>query len=123
MGRGSPKRRSARLPIERDGTLFAGRAHPVKVLDISPSGCLVRCDTLLAPGTIVDLEMRLDSEPLKPKARVTNACLDGEAAPGDPPRYLAGLAFLSLSALEQADLRRFLEQERRRRRSADAPAV
>jgi hypothetical protein len=120
--RDAARRRAARLPIERDGLLSGRRPHPVKVLDISPSGCLVRCDTALEPGAIFDLELSLDPEPLGAKARVTNACLDGDSDPGDSPRFLAGLEFLSLSAREQAALRRFLEDERRRRRSADASA-
>jgi hypothetical protein len=55
--------------------------------------------------------------------RVTNSCLDGSVSSGQPPRFLAGLEFLSLSAREEAALRRFLENERRRRRSADATAL
>jgi hypothetical protein len=117
------RRRAPRLPIERDGLLSGRQARPVKVLDLSGSGCLVRCDALLDAGAILDLELRLEKEPLRAKVRVTNACLDGAVVPGEPPRFLAGLEFLSLSAREQAALRRFLEDERRRRRSADAAAL
>ena len=42
--------------------------------------------------------------------------------PTDAPRYLAGLEFLSLPAREATRLRRFLDEERRRRRSADGPS-
>lgn len=122
-GRDTSRRRVPRLPIERDGSLSGRRPRPVKVLDLSRSGCLVRCDALLDPGAILDLELRLEAEPLRAKVRVTNSCLDGAVAPGQPYRFLAGLEFLSLSAREQAALRRFLEDERRRRRSADAAAL
>jgi hypothetical protein len=121
-GWNASRRRAPRLPIERDGLLSGRKPRPVKVLDLSPSGCLVRADTLLDPGAVLDLELRLDAEPLRAKVRVTNSCLDGSAPAGQPPRFLAGLEFLSLSAREQAALRRFLEDERRRRRSADAAA-
>ena len=122
-GRDAGRRRAHRLPVERDGSLLGRQPRPVKLLDLSASGCLVQCDALLDPGAIFDIELRLEADPLRAKARVTNSCLDGSAPPGPPPRYLAGLEFLSLSAREQAALRRFLEDERRRRRSADAPAL
>jgi PilZ domain len=119
----SSRRRAPRLPIDREGSLSGRRPRPVKVLNLSPSGCLVQCDALLDPGVILDLEVRLETEPLSAKVRVTNSCVDGSAPAGQPPRYFAGMEFLSLSAREQAGLRRFLEDERRRRRSADAPAL
>ena len=43
-------------------------------------------------------------------------------ASGVPPRFLAGLSFLGLQAQEEARLRRFLDDERKRRRSADPAA-
>jgi hypothetical protein len=122
-GRDAGRRRTARLPLEREGSLLGRQPRPVKLLDLSASGCLVQCDALLDPGAIFDLELCLEEQPLRAKARVTNSCLDGSAPPAQPPRYLAGLEFLSLAAREQAALRRFLEDERRRRRIADAPAL
>jgi PilZ domain-containing protein len=122
-GREASRRRAPRLAIERDGSLSGRHPRPVKVLDLSGSGCLVRCDASLDPGAIFDLQLRLEPESLTAKVRVTNSCLDGDVAAGEPSRYLAGLEFLSLSAREQAALRRFLEDERRRRRSADAAAL
>jgi hypothetical protein len=117
------RRRVARLPVERDGSLSGRQPRPVRVLDLSPSGCLVRCNAPLDPGAILDLEVRLEAEPLMARVRVTNSCQDGSAPQGQPLRFLAGLEFLGLSAREEASLRRFLEDERRRRRSADAAAV
>jgi hypothetical protein len=117
------RRRVPRLAIERDGSLSGRRPRPVKVLDLSPSGCLVRCDALLDAGAILDLELNLEAEPLRAKVRVTNSCLDGAVSPGQPSRFLAGLEFVGLPAREEAALRRFLDDERRRRRSADAAAL
>jgi hypothetical protein len=122
-GRDASRRRAPRLPIERDGWLTGRRRRPVKVLDLSSSGCLVRCDAPLDPGAILDLQVSLATDPLTAKVRVTNSCVDGSVPAGEPPRFLAGLSFLGLSAREQAGLRRFLEDERRRRRSADAAAL
>lgn len=122
-GRQAGRRRVPRLPVERDGSISGRRARAVKVLDLSASGCLIRGDGLLDPGAILDLQVQLDGEPLRAKVRVTNSCLDGTAPPDGPPRFLAGLEFLGLSAREQAALWRFLDEERRRRRRADAPAL
>ena len=89
------------------------------MLDLSLTGCLVRCGAALDQGAILDLDLRLDPDPFAAKVRVTGASLDGSSLAGEPPRYLAGLAFLGLPAREEARLRRFLQEERRRR-SADA---
>ena len=121
-GRNAGRRRTLRLPVHRDGSLSGRQPRPVELLDLSLSGCLVRCDVPLDAGRILDLELRLD-EPLHAKVKVTNTCLDGAVASGQARRFLAGLEFLGLSAREQAGLRRFLEDERRRRRSADAAAL
>jgi hypothetical protein len=94
----------------------------VTVVDVSLTGCLVQCASLLDPGAILDLEMALDADPLAAKVRVADAYLDGTAAPAESPRYLAGLEFLSLPPREATRLRRFLDEERRRRRSVDGPS-
>jgi hypothetical protein len=117
------RRRAPRLTVEQDGRLSGRQPRPVKVLDLSVSGCLVRCAAPVDPGAILDLQLRLDPEVISPKVRVSHACLDGDAEAGEPARFLAGLSFLTLSAREEAALRRFLDAERRRRRSADAPAL
>ena len=116
------RRRSARLSVERDGRVAGRHPRPVKVLDLSASGCLVRSDAPLEPGAILDLELALGPDTIATKARVSHASIDGAAQPGEPARFLTGLSFLGLSAREEAALRRFLDEERRRRRSADAAA-
>lgn len=110
------RRRAARLPIEVPGSLSGRSPRPVSLVDLSLTGCLVRCDGLLDQGAILDLRTELEGEPFAAKVRVTGASVDG-AATGDA-RCLAGLQFLSLPALEEARLRRFVERERQRRRSA-----
>jgi hypothetical protein len=82
------------------------------VIDLSLTGCLVRCGTLLKPGAILDFEMDL--------ADVADASVDGSASSEGGQGCLAGLEFLGLPPREDARLRRFLDEERRRRRSADA---
>ena len=114
------RRRSPRLAVERDGRLLGRRPRPVKVLDLSASGCLVRSDAPVEPGAILDVELQLEPGTVAAKARVSHTCLDGAAL--DEARFLAGLTFLGLSAREEAALRRFLDDERRRRRRADAAA-
>jgi hypothetical protein len=94
----------------------------VTVLDLSATGCLVRCDNLLDAGAILDLQVDLEpggAEPFVAKVRVAGSSLDGAVTDGG--RVLAGLEFVGLPARDDVRLRRFLEEERRRRR-ADSPA-
>lgn len=116
------KRRAPRLSIHLEGSLSGRVPRRVTVVDVSLTGCLVQCGSLLDPGAILDLKLQLDPDPLAAKVRVADSYLDGAAVPAEPQRYLAGLEFLSLSAREATRLRRFLDEERRRRRSADGPS-
>lgn len=121
-GRDAARRRAPRLPIHIEGSL-AGRAiRGVTLVDLSVTGCLLRCDARLDHGAILDLSLRLDDGPLLAKVRVSETCLDGEsAAAGEEKRYLAGLEFLGLPPRDAERLRRLLDEERRKR-SADAAA-
>jgi hypothetical protein len=114
------RRRAPRLSVERPGRLKGRLTHAIMVIDLSLTGCLVRCGTLLDSGAILDFEMSLDDGPLTAKVRVADASVDGARAGGESTGCLAGLAFLGLPPREDARLRRFLDEERRRRRSADA---
>ena len=118
-GRG---RRAPRLAVELPGSLMSRRSRAVTVVDLSLTGCLVRGDAALDTGQVLDLRTELDSAPFTAKVRVTESYLDGSAGSTASPRYLAGLAFLGLQAQEEARLRRFLDEERRRRRGADTPS-
>ena len=104
-----------------DGRLSGRVAHPVTVVDLSLTGCLVQCGALLDHGAILDLAMEIGGAPLSAKVKVAEACVDG-AATEAAPRYLAGLEFLGLTPQSADRLRRFLDDERRRRQRADAPA-
>jgi hypothetical protein len=113
------RRRAPRLAaVNRPGRLTGRAPHPVTVVDLSLTGCLARCETLLDGGAVLDLEIALDDGPLTAKVRVADASVDG-TAPAGSLQCLAGLEFLGLPAREESRLRRFLDEERRRRRSAD----
>ncbi|HEX6740013.1 MAG TPA: PilZ domain-containing protein [Vicinamibacteria bacterium] len=116
------RRRAPRLPVQIVGSL-AGRApYPVDVVDLSLTGCLVRSPNALDAGAILDLALTLRADPFRAKVRVIESSLDGVVAPQSGARYLAGLEFVGLPAHEEFRLRRFLEDERRRRlRAHPAP--
>ena len=102
---------------------LAGRVpHAVTVVDLSLTGCLVECDVLLVPEAILDLAMDIGAAPLEAKVKVAESCVDGRAPEKKAPRYLAGLEFLALTPRAADRLRRLLDEERRRRQRADAPA-
>jgi PilZ domain-containing protein len=108
------------MTVLRRGTVKGRLPHAITVIDLSLTGCLVRCGTLLKRGAILDFEMALDDGPLLAKVRVAESSVDGAAATDDTSGCLAGLAFLGLPPLEDARLRRFLDEEKRRRPGADA---
>ncbi len=118
MGQESVRRRAPRLAIQVGGRLTGRSPREVTVIDLSVTGCLVRSDVAAEPGAIFDLELGLPEKPMVAKVRVADSSLDGTAGPGLAP-WLVGLQFLSLPAHEHERLRRFLDEERRRRRSAD----
>jgi c-di-GMP-binding flagellar brake protein YcgR len=113
------RRRAPRVSIGLEGSLVARAARDVTVIDMSLSGCLVRCPLALDRGSIHDLRLVLGSDPFVAKVRATDASLDGSSAPGEP-RYLVGLEFLGLAARDQTRLRAFLDERMRRGGSATA---
>ena len=116
------RRRSPRLPIRLEGSLAGRAVRGITLVDLSLSGCLVRCQLLLDPGAILDLSLELEDGPLAAKVRVTESSLDGASFPAEAPRYFAGLEFLGLPVKDAERLRRLIE-EAKRKRSADAPAL
>ena len=114
------RRRAPRLATRLPGRLTGRVARPVTVTDLSATGCLVQCGALLDHGAILDLELDVAGEPLLAKVRVAESYVDG-AAPDPAAGYLAGLEFLGLPPRGAERLRRYLDEERRRRRHADAP--
>ena len=101
---------------------LAGRiALPVTIVDLSVTGCLVQCDALLDPGAILGLAMEIGGPAIDARVKVADSYVDG-SAPEGVARYLAGVEFLGLMPHAADRLRRFLDEERRRRLDADAPA-
>jgi PilZ domain-containing protein len=117
------RRRAPRLRMDLPARLRGRQARSASILELSATGCLVRCEGRLVNGAIHDLEIDLgdgDATPLLAKVRVADASIDGTSQQVEGT--LAGLEFLGLPAVEGARLRSFLDHERRRRQRADAPA-
>jgi hypothetical protein len=89
----------------------------VAVVDVSLSGCLVKCAAALPRGEILDFRLPLGTSELASKVQVADSSLDGAADPGEPA-YLVGLRFFGLLARDEERLRAFLDE---RRRNASAP--
>jgi hypothetical protein len=119
-GGGRPTRRERRVSVDLPAALGKREA---RLVDLSVLGCLVRSRTPLDAGAVVDLHLELPDGPLRTKARVAEASLDGVSLAAEQPSFLSGLEFLSLGATEQDRLRRFVGAESRRSRGAHTPPV
>jgi c-di-GMP-binding flagellar brake protein YcgR len=108
------RRRAPRLAVSLQATLRGRTPKEVVLVDLSLTGCLVRSQKPLDPGSIHDLELLLPETGLSAKARVTETSRDGAAT----DLYLVGLEFVRLSARDAKSLREFLEVETRRRAPA-----
>jgi PilZ domain-containing protein len=115
------RRRAPRLTVDRPGRLSGRASQEVSIAELSLTGCLVRCGSLLDIGAIQDLEIALDDGPLTAKVRVADAWVDGSARESDRQECLAGVEFMGLPAQHAARLRRFLDEERRRRSAHASP--
>lgn len=102
-----------RLPVSFPARLGGRVPRAATLVDLSLSGCLLRCDKALGPGSIHDLELGLPEAPLRAKARVSCSSREG-AAEGEAERFLVGLEFLQLAAGDAVRLRVFLDAEARR---------
>src|SRR5512139_1935657 len=118
---GRDDRRRRRVAVDLPGTLGGRRPGPVRVVDLSVVGCLVRTETSLDSGAVVDLHVELPDGPLHTKATVAAASVDGDSLPGPSKHFLAGLDFLALGAADALRLRAFLDVEAKRRRGAHTP--
>lgn len=105
------RRQAPRVSTVLAGSLLGRQPEDVSVLDLSLTGCLVRCRSQLDRGAIRDLRLELGDEPFTAKVRVQEASLDGSAAAGDT-RFLTGLQFVTLPAREALRLRVFLDAAR-----------
>lgn len=106
-------RRSVRIALALDGSLIGRSPRSIVVKDLSVRGCLVESPVSPSQGTILDLKVCLGDGELRTKARVVYASLDGTCLPGST-RYLVGLEFVGIAAEEEARLRAFIDEERRR---------
>jgi hypothetical protein len=111
-------RRKRRVATDLPATIGPRHSTAARVVDLSLAGCLVRCDAAVDAGEVLDLQVELPDGPLRVKARVADASLDGAAPPGTA-RSLAGLEFLGLAAADEPRLRGFLDAESRRSAGAD----
>ncbi len=109
------QRAAPRLATRLAGSLVGKKRFDVEVLDLSLSGCLVRCPARLDRGLIMDLTLQIEGQQFSAKVRVADSSQDGEAGSGDR-QHLVGLAFLALRPDGEQLLRRFVQQERRRLR-------
>jgi hypothetical protein len=117
---GRNDRRERRVAVNLPATVGGRAAQEARVLDVSLVGCLLRCDSELDAGAVVDLVIELPGGAMRVKARVAQSSVDGQSLPG-PPRYLAGLDFLGLAAADEPRLRSFLGEQAKRRAGADKP--
>jgi hypothetical protein len=119
---GRDQRRGRRVPVDLAATLGGRHPRPARVADLSLVGCLVRTGVSLAAGAVVDLSIELpEGRPLRTKARVVEASVDGASLPGPARGFLVGLEILALPASDELRLRVFLDGEGKRRRGAQPP--
>jgi hypothetical protein len=104
--------------VDLPATLGGREPRPARVLDLSRLGCLVSSQKPLARGAVVDLDVELPDGPLRVKARVAEASIDGDTLPDAQQRYLAGLEFLGLAAVDGVRVRSFIDAVWRRRSGA-----
>ena len=127
MGIGGPQdegeeaRRGPRVRVDLPATVGGRYARTARVVDLSLVGCLVRSESALDAGAVVNLRIELPDGPLEAKARVAGVSIDGDSLPGPARQFLAGLEILALAAAAELRLRAFLEQESKRRRGAHTP--
>ena len=109
------RRRAPRVALGIRGSLSGRRSvtWDVGILDVSVSGCLVRCPKPLVPGEILDLRLPIDDQAVLAKVQVADSSVDG-AAPAADPGFLVGLRFFQLPAQDEAKLRLFIDAQRRR---------
>lgn len=109
------------MSVDLRATLAGRNPRPVQVLDLSLVGCLVRTGPALDPGAVVDVRIEMPDGPLRAKARVAEASVDGASLP-EGLIFLAGLEFLGLAARDEQRLRAFVEDASKRRRGANTSA-
>ncbi len=107
------------MPVDLPATLGGRAPCSVRVVDLSLLGCLVRSESALDLGSVVDIRVELPDGRLHAKARVAETSIDGDSLPDARLRFLAGLEFLGLAAADDVRLRSFVAVESKRRKGAD----
>jgi hypothetical protein len=115
---GHHDRRQRRVAVDLPASVGGRSCRAARAVDVSMVGCLLRCETGLDSGAVVDLQLDLPDGPLRTKARVAQSSVDGHSLPG-PARYLTGLEFLGLAAADEPRLLSFIEAESRRSAGAE----
>ena len=118
---GASRRRGPRVTVDLGAILAGRKPRPVRVVDLSILGCLVRAEFALDLGVVVDVRIEMPDGPLPAKARVAEASVDGASLP-EGRMFLAGLEFLGLAAQDEQRLRAFVEGASKRRRGANTTA-
>ena len=118
---GRQKRRERRVTVDLPASVAGRSCRAARTVDVSLVGCLLRCEQGLDAGAVVDVELDLPDGPLRAKARVAQSFVDGDSLPG-PLRYLTGLEFLGLAAVDEPRLRSFIEAESTRSAGAGQTA-
>jgi hypothetical protein len=113
------QRRAPRVAMEARGYLAGRVQHAVDLVDLSRTGCLVRCDAALDSGSILDLRLEFEWGAIEAKVRVAEAFVDGPSVGTGRPRWLVGVDFLALSVEQEARLRALLDEAKRRGRGED----
>ncbi len=110
------------MAVDLPAVLTVRSPTQARVVDLSSVGCLVRSETALAKGAVIDLHLELPDGLLFAKARVGEGSLDGDSLPDPRRRFLTGLEFFTLAAADERRLRSFVDAETKRRGSAHTPA-
>jgi c-di-GMP-binding flagellar brake protein YcgR len=93
--------------------LLGREQRPVRLVDLSVTGCLVSGAGRLAPGAIHDLRLELDDGPLTAKVRVADSSVDGTSLDREATHYLSGLQFVTLLPGDERRLLRLVDSLRR----------
>jgi len=108
------RRGGGRVGVDLPAVLGGRSPRDARIVDLSAFGCLLRSEASLSRGAVVNLRVEMPYGLLQAKARVAQASIDGESLPAVRRRYLIGLEFIDLPAVDEVQLRSFLDAERRR---------
>jgi hypothetical protein len=108
------RRGGERVPVDLPAMIGGRSPREARLVDLSTLGCLLRSEAPLSLGAVVDLRVEMPYGLLRAKARVAESSIDGESLPAARQRHLVGLEFLGLAAVDEVQLRSFVDAQRRR---------